>query len=183
MTKAKNGILLLLVLVALIWVGRAIDSFDNDGVSVAGMGIIPRHVSGLSGILVAPLVHADWDHLLANTVPLLILGIVIAMRGPEELIFVILVTMLTSGLGAWLFGRTAQHIGASGVVLGFMSFLIVRSIYDHRLSSFLISIAVAVVYAGSVVFALAPREFFSWTMHFFGLVGGALAAKWRYSRH
>lgn len=182
MTRAKNGILLLLLIVALMWVVRAIDSFDDDGVSVAGYGIIPRHLAGLSGILVAPLVHADWDHLMANTIPLLILGIVIAMRGPEELGFVVLVTMLVSGAGAWLFGRTAQHIGASGIALGFMSFLIARSIYDHRLSSFLIALAVAIVYAGSALLAVIPQGQFSWTMHVFGLLGGALAAKWRYSR-
>ena len=182
MTQAKNGIILLLLLVALMWIVRAIDSFDQDGVSVAGYGIIPRHLGGLPGILVAPLVHADWEHLLANTMPLLILGIVIAMRGPEEVVFVVLVTMLVSGMGAWLFGRTAQHIGASGIALGFMSFLIVRSIYDHRLSSFLIAIAVAIVYAGSALLAVVPHGQFSWTMHVFGLVGGAVAAKWRYSR-
>lgn len=182
MSKAKNGIILLLLLVALMWIVRAIDSFDNDGVSVAGWGIIPRHVAGLSGILVAPLVHADWEHLLANTLPLLVLGIVIALRGPHELLFVVLVTMFVSGLGCWLFGRPAQHIGASGLVLGFMSFLIVRSLFDHRVSTLLVSIAVAVVYAGTVLVALAPQGRFSWTLHFFGLVGGALAAKWRYSR-
>jgi membrane associated rhomboid family serine protease len=182
MTRAKNGVMLLLIIVAMMWVVRAIDSFDHDGVSVVGYGVIPRHVSGLSGILVAPLVHADWDHLIANTIPLLILGFVIALRGPEELGFVVLVTMLISGLGAWLFGRTAQHIGASGIVLGFMSFLIVRSIYDRRATSFLIAIGVALVYAGTVLLALVPQGLFSWTMHFFGLVGGTLAAKWRYSR-
>ncbi len=182
MTRAKNGVLLLLLIVALMWVVRAIDSFDNDGVSVAGYGIIPRHLAGLSGILVAPLVHADWEHLLANTMPLLILGLVIAMRGPEEVAFVVLVTMLVSGAGAWLFGRTAQHVGASGIALGFMSFLMARSLYDRRMSSLLIAIAVAVVYAGTAVLALVPHGQFSWTMHVFGLAGGALKAKWRYSR-
>jgi membrane associated rhomboid family serine protease len=182
MTKAKNGIILLLILVALMWLVRAIDSFDNDGVSVAGWGIIPRALGGLSGILVAPIVHADWDHLLANTVPLLVLGILIALRGPHELLFVVLVTMFVSGIGCWLFGRPGQHIGASGIVLGFMSFLIVRSLYDRRLSSFLIALVVSVLYAGTAVLALMPHGLFSWTLHFFGLVGGALAANWRYSR-
>lgn len=182
MSKAKNGILLLFAIVIALWFIRALDSFDTDGISVAGVGIVPRTTIGLEGILIAPLVHADWDHLIANTIPLLILGIVIAMRGPQELLFVILVTMLVSGVGCWLFGANAQHIGASGIVLGFMSFLIVRSVYDHRVTTFLITVAVIVVYAGTLQWALIPQGRFSWTMHFFGLVGGALAAKWRYSR-
>lgn len=182
MNRARQGVVVLLLILGAMWIVRGLDSFDSDGVSVAGFGILPRTISGLSGILVAPLVHANWEHLLANTTPLLILGLLIAMRGAEEIAFVVLTTMLVSGLGCWLFGSPAQHIGASGVVLGFMSFLIVRSIYDHRLSSFLIALAVAAVYAGSVVLALVPHAYFSWTLHFFGLVGGALAAKWRYTR-
>lgn len=183
MNKAKSGVTLLLIIVALMWFVRALDSFDTDGVSVAGYGVVPRTISGLSGILIAPLVHADWNHLIANTTPLLILGLLIAVRGADELLYVVLVTMLVSGFGAWLFGAPhSQHVGASGIVLGFMSFLVVRSIYDHRISSFLIAVAVAVLYAGSIAFSLVPHALFSWTMHFFGLVGGALAAKWRYSR-
>jgi len=174
-------VIALVIFVGAIWIVRVLDSFDNDGISVAGIGIVPRTWSGLSGIIVAPLIHADWSHLLANTAPLLVLSILILFRGVPEYVFVLLTTAFVSGIGTWLFGTgNTQHIGASGVILGFMGFLLFRSAFDRRLSSFLITLIVAGVYASAVVMALVPRGWFSWTMHFFGFVGGFVAARLRY---
>ncbi|HVG24526.1 MAG TPA: rhomboid family intramembrane serine protease [Thermoanaerobaculia bacterium] len=176
----KARVAVLAAFIGTLWIVRALDSLSPGAGSVAGHGIVPRTWIGLYGILTAPLIHYDWSHLIANTTPLIILSAIILLRGVEELAFAMLVTALVSGAGTWLFGSSAEHIGASGLVLGFTSFLLFRSAFDRRLSSFVITLVVAGVYATTVVLSLIPHGWFSWTMHFFGFVGGIVAARLRY---
>jgi membrane associated rhomboid family serine protease len=148
-----------------------------------GHGIVPRTAYGLSGIVMAPFLHANLQHLLANTIPFLILGAVILMRGVRAFVFVLIVSALVSGLGTWLFGAPhTEHIGASGVVFGFLGYLLVRAAYDHRISSALIAVAVAVVYGATFLTSLMPTSGISWTGHVFGFIGGAMSARMRYRR-
>jgi membrane associated rhomboid family serine protease len=135
----------------------------------------------LDGIFVAPFIHGNLDHLLANSIPLLVLGALILLRGVREFVFVVLVSIVVSGVGMWLFGSgNAQHIGASGVVFGFFGYLVFRTAFDRRLSSAIITILVAVAYGTAMLYSLVPRETISWSAHFFGFVGGFTAARLRY---
>lgn len=148
-----------------------------------GHGIVPRTAYGLSGIVMAPFLHANLQHLLANTVPFLILGAVILLRGVRAFLFVAVVSALVSGLGTWLFGTpNTQHIGASGIVFGFLGYLLIRAAYDHRISSALIAVAVAVVYGATFLTSLMPEHGISWTGHVFGFIGGLTSARMRYRR-
>lgn len=166
---------------AAMWLVRVLDAFGSGG-SAAGHGIIPRTTAGLEGIPVAPFIHADFEHLIANTIPFVLLGALILLRGIAEFVFVTLVSGLVAGLGTWVFGSgNAQHIGASGIVFGFFGYLLLRGAYDRRLSSILLMLVVAVVYGASIVAALVPAVGVSWTGHIFGFTGGCLAARWRYA--
>ena len=177
----KRRVAILLVLVGVMWLVHAIDAFLPVGVSAAGHGIVPRTWDGLWSIPVAPLIHADWDHLMANTIPLLVLGALVLLRGLHEFIFVTLFTAIVSGLGIWLFGTgNAQHVGASGVIFGYFGYLVFRSAFDRKLSSAVITLGVAILYGTAMVFSLVPSEQVSWSGHFFGFVGGFLAARIRY---
>jgi membrane associated rhomboid family serine protease len=177
--KARAAILF--ILVGTLWLVHAIDAFLPRGISAAGHGIVPRTWDGLWSIPVAPLIHADWDHLIANTVPLVVLGALILLRGLYEFIFVTLCTVIVSGLGTWIFGTgNAQHIGASGVVFGYFGYLVFRSAFDRKLTSALITLVVGVAYGTAMVYSLVPSEEVSWSAHFFGFVGGFLAARVRY---
>jgi membrane associated rhomboid family serine protease len=148
-----------------------------------GHGIVPRTAYGLTGILMAPFLHLDLQHLFANTIPFAILGAVILLRGVREFLFVLLVSAVVAGLGTWLFGApNTQHIGASGVVFGFLGYLLIRAVYDHRISSALIALAVGVVYGGMFLTSLMPAEGISWTGHVFGFLGGVTSARLRYRR-
>ena len=148
-----------------------------------GHGIVPRTAYGLSGIVMAPFIHANLQHLLANTIPFVLLGAVILLRGARAFLFVAVVSALVSGAGTWLFGRTnTQHIGASGVVFGFFGYLLVRAIYDRRITSALIGFAVVVVYGAAFLTSLMPAYGISWTGHLFGFLGGIMAARLRYGR-
>jgi membrane associated rhomboid family serine protease len=164
-----------------MWLVRIVDMIVPTPGSIAGHGIIPRTLIGLEGIPVAPLIHVDLEHLLANTIPFLILGTLILFRGVFELLFVMLVSGLVAGLGTWLFGAgDSQHIGASGIVFGFFGYLLFRTAFDRRWTSALITLLVAVLYGTAMLYALVPAAGISWSGHFFGFIGGVLAARLRY---
>ena len=148
-----------------------------------GHGIVPRTAYGLTGIVMAPFLHANVQHLLANTIPFVLLGAIILLRGAETFTFVLLLSAAIAGLGTWLFGTpNTQHIGASGIVFGFFGYLLVRAVYDRRISSALIAIVIAVLYGATLLSSLVPAAGVSWSGHVFGFLGGALAARVRYRR-
>ncbi len=164
-----------------MWCIRLIDNFLPANFSAAGLGIVPRTWDGLSGILVAPFIHSSFRHLIANTLPFAVLGAVVLLNGVGEFVFVFVVSALVAGIGTWLFGAPdTQHVGASGVIMGFMGFLLFRAAFDRKISSALITIVVAAFYATAIAWSLVPREDVSWTAHFFGFIGGAIAARLRY---
>jgi membrane associated rhomboid family serine protease len=170
----------LLGFVGAMWLIYGMDTFLPEGQSVAGHGVIPRTWAGLNGILTAPLIHANLQHLVSNTLPLLILGAMVLLRGINELLFVTLVGVLTSGLGKWLFGSSGNHIGASGIIFAYMGYLLFRSAFDRKISSIVVTLLVAFAYGSAMAVGLLPREGVSWSGHFFGLLGGFLAARLRY---
>ena len=143
-----------------------------------GHGIVPRTMYGLTGIVMAPFLHASLQHLLANTIPFVLLGSIILLRGARPFVFVLVTSALVSGFGTWLVGMpNTQHIGASGVVFGLFGYLLARAVYDRRVSSALIAIVIAVVYGAAFLTSLMPAQGISWTGHFFGFLGGVIAAR------
>lgn len=177
--KARGTVLA--ILVGIMWLVRGIDSMLPLGFSAAGMGIVPRTWDGLYGIPITPFIHGSFEHLLSNTIPLLVLGALILARGVIEFVFVFLTTTIVSGAGTWLFGTGhAQHIGASGVVFGLFGYLVFRTAFDRRISSAIITLIVAIAYGSAMAYSLIPQEQVSWSGHFFGFVGGFAAARLRY---
>lgn len=167
--------------VAAMWFVRALDMLAPGGGSAAGHGIVPRTWFGLEGIPVAPLIHASFEHLVANTIPFVILGALVLLRGVMEFVFVVLTTALVGGLGTWLFGQgDAQHVGASGVVFGLFGYLVFRTAFDRRWSSAIITLLVAFGYGTAMAYSLIPEEGISWSGHFFGFIAGFIAARLRY---
>jgi membrane associated rhomboid family serine protease len=171
----------LLTFVGLMWFVWLLDLAVPGARSAAGIGIVPRTWPGLEGIVVSPFIHKDLDHLVSNSVPILVLGAMILARGVGEFGFVVLVSGLISGLGTWLFGSgNTQHIGASGVLFGFFGYLVFRTAFDRRLSSAVVTLVVALAYGTAFAYSLIPKEAISWSGHFFGFIGGVTAARMRY---
>ncbi len=170
-----DGLRALGALVAVMWaveVVNALDSYrlDHDG-------IVPRNLSHLDGIVFAPFLHASFSHLLGNTVPFVVLGFVIALAGARRLLLVSLIVALVSGLGTWLTapGGTVT-VGASGVVFGYATYLISRGVFDRRVGEVGLGIVVFLLFGGALISDLIPRSGVSWEAHFFGGIGGVLAA-------
>ena len=159
---------------AAMWADEIVDLFPHTHFD--SWGIRPRTVRGLWGILFAPFLHAGFPHLIGNTVPFLILGSVIAVGGVARIVQVVVLVGLTSGFGTWLFGQSnSVHIGASGIVFGFVTYLVSRGLFARKILWILGGIIVLVVYGG-IVWGLFPRPGISWQGHLFGAIGGVLAA-------
>ena len=141
-------------------------------------GIEPRELDGLVGVVAAPFLHADFGHLLANTIPFLVLGIMIGLQGVARVLLVTGIVMLVSGLGTWLVAPdNSIHIGASGIVFGYAAYLLARGVFNRDVVEIAIGLGVAAIWGTALLGGLVPQDGVSWQGHFFGAVGGVLAAR------
>ena len=148
------------------------------GGALLKFGIIPRSTDGLIGILVAPFLHANLNHLVANTVPFLLFGWLVMLRDRRHFAVVTLLAMLGSGLLSWTLGApNSIHIGASGVVFGYFGFLLLAGWYARSAGSIAISLLVGVLWGGTVLGVLPGTPGISWQGHLGGFIGGVLAAR------
>ena len=162
-------------MVALMWVVEVVDALGAD--PDYALGIIPRRVSGLDGIVFSPFLHGSWGHLIGNTVPFVILGGVIALGGLARIAAVTLLVGLVGGAGVWLFAQSnSVHIGASGLVFGYAGYLVARGFFTRSLLHFAVGAVVAAVWGTTLLSGLVPHDGISWQGHLFGGLGGILAA-------
>lgn len=161
--------------VSLLWVVEIIDWLTAD--SLDSYGIRPRTEEGLGGIAAAPLLHAGWGHLEANSGPLLVLGFLVAVLSTARFIGVLAWAWVVSGFGVWLVGPgDAITLGASGLVFGLLTYLLIAGFLERRPIGILIAVGVFIVY-GSVLLGVLPGEpGISWQGHLFGALGGVVAA-------
>ncbi|MEJ7728677.1 MAG: rhomboid family intramembrane serine protease [Polyangiaceae bacterium] len=162
---------------ALLWVLEIVDQLFLHG-SLDQLGIRPRTLTGLRGILLAPLLHGGFAHLVSNSVPLLVLGWMVMLRETRHIFPVTALATLVGGLGVWLVGAPGSvHIGASIVVFGYLGYLLLRGWFERSLWSIVGSLFVAVLYGGLVLGVLPGQAGVSWEGHLFGFLGGVLAAR------
>jgi len=166
----------LLTIVAIMWLVEAADRLLFGG-ALDRLGIVPRQLVGLRGVFFAPWLHGSFAHLAANTVPFLVLGFLVLVRHRRQFASVSVIIALVSGLGTWLVAPAQTiHIGASGLIFGYFAFLVVTAWYERSFAAVALAVLVIALY-GSIVWGVLPvAAGISWQGHFFGLVGGALAA-------
>jgi len=175
--EIKTQAIILATFVAIFWLLEILDQFVFRG-SLDIFGIIPHQVIGLRGILFAPFLHGDFPHLIANTVPFLILGWLVMLQETSDFFIVTGLTMLVGGLGVWLFATPGSiHIGASILIFGYLGFLLLRGYFQRNIPSILLSILFFLLYGGTIWGVLPSRPGISWQGHLFGFLGGVLAAK------
>jgi membrane associated rhomboid family serine protease len=173
---AYGGFLVVGLLVAVMWVVEVVNALDGQRLSRDG--IIARRLSGLPGILSAPFLHVSFAHLIENTIPFVILGLVIALGGAAQVIGVTVVAVVVSGLGAWALSSTGSDtIGASGVVFGYATFLIARGFFTRKVPQIAVGLMVAVLFGAALIASIVPQTGISWQDHVFGAVGGVIAAR------
>lgn len=160
-----------LILMWLIYLTQLI-----SGVDFGFLGIHPRDTHALLGILTAPLVHGNWEHLLSNSLPLLILGVILFVSYQRIAILVWCGIYFFTGLLVWLFARDSFHIGASGIIYGLASFLFFNGFFRMDIKAIAIASGVAIFYGGMVWGVLPIYPGVSWESHLFGGITGAVMA-------
>jgi membrane associated rhomboid family serine protease len=173
----------ILTFVALLYLVELIDQLLNHSLDVNG--IRPGQTDGLWGIIFAPVLHANWQHLAANTVPLLVLGFLVTLAGMSRFIWATAVIWILGGFGTWLIGNMGSscgptdHIGASGLIFGYLAFLLVFGIFVRRFWDIVIGLVVLFLYGGVLLGAMPVLHQcggVSWQGHLSGAVAGVLAA-------
>jgi membrane associated rhomboid family serine protease len=156
---------LVFVINNLIWPGR----FDQNGV-------IPRHLASLPGIIWAPFLHGSFQHLVANTLPLLILGGIICARSRAEFAMIALAGTLLTGSLTWIFARNASHIGASGLVFCLFGYVASQAYFRHTFGALVLSAVCVLAYGGMLKGVFPSSTPISWESHVAGLVSGIVLA-------
>ncbi len=165
--------------VILMWLVELVDWLSGRLLVLDLWGIRPRDLDHLSGILFAPFLHADFAHLAANSIPFFVLGTLVFWRGEREFWLVTGLIILLSGGGTWLIGPARSiHVGASGVVFGYLGFLLFLGWFERSAASILRAMAVGLIYGGILWGVLPFQTGISWQGHLFGFLAGLLAAAW-----
>ena len=174
--KLKPRMKLLGGLLALMWAVFLVTALS--GGALLSLGVIPRTAIGLRGILFAPLLHGSLAHIVANSIPFFLLGWLVMLRDSGHFLPVTIFATLGSGLAAWLLGAPGSvHVGASGVIFGYLGFLITAGWYERSVASILLSVVVIVLWGGMVFGVLPGQTGISWQAHLGGFIGGVLAAR------
>lgn len=166
-----------LLFIAMLWGIHIVDYALP--VDFNGFGLRPRTLGGLLGVPLMPFLHGGWGHLVSNTIPLLILLVLLAGSRANSLAIVVSLVLL-GGLLLWLFGRDSIHVGASGLIYGLIAYLIVSGFLERRLLSLIVSLVVLFLYGGTMFWGVLPSadERISWDGHLFGAIAGGIIAYW-----
>jgi membrane associated rhomboid family serine protease len=173
----------ILTFVALLYLAELIDLLTDH--SLDGNGIRPNTTDGLWGIIFAPVLHANWQHLMANTIPLLVLGFLVTLAGISRFVWATAIIWILGGFGTWLIGNVGSscgptdHIGASGLIFGYLAFLLVFGVFVRRVWDIIIGLVVLFLYGGVLLGAMPVLHQcggVSWQGHLSGAVAGVVAA-------
>jgi membrane associated rhomboid family serine protease len=163
-------------MIALMWVLEIIDAIA-PGQPLDAYGVHPRDVGGLPEIISAPFLHVGFGHLISNTVPFAVMGAAIALGGLARVLLVTAIVGVVSGLGVWLIAPSNEvHLGASGLVFGFATYLVMRGILSRSLLELVVGVVVVGVWGIGLLQGLLPQDGISWQAHLFGAIGGVIAA-------
>ena len=182
-TRPTLGRALIVVggILAVMWALEFLDAVTLNALD--SFGIQPRQLSELPNILWAPLLHFGWPHLISNSVPFLVLGVLTYLSGTGRFVATTLISAIVSGLTAWLLAPPGSiTAGASGVIFGYLTYLLVRGFYTRKIGQILLAVVVFAIYGTVLLGVLPGTPGVSWQGHLGGAVGGVLSAWWLHGR-
>jgi membrane associated rhomboid family serine protease len=166
---------ILFIALAAMWVIEVVDTTVLDE-ELQRNGILPRTRVGIDGILWAPFLHSDYGHVASNSVPLLALGGLVAVRGMRYWAWVTFAAVAVGGGLTWLLAGDGNHIGASGLVFAYFGAILGAAVFERRVRA-LGAALIALGFYSSLIAGLVPQDFVSWEGHLFGLAAGVIASK------
>jgi len=170
----KKRVTNILIFISILWIITIVDSILPF--EFCQYGIVPRTLKGLIGIISAPLLHANFFHLLSNTLPLFVLLLVLFTFYTDDALDVVILSVLIGGSLVWIFGRASSHVGISGLIYSLAAFLILAGIIRKDIKLFLISLLIIFLYGGLIWGVFPTRYWISWEGHLFGAIAGFLLA-------
>ncbi|HXV94221.1 MAG TPA: rhomboid family intramembrane serine protease [Pseudonocardia sp.] len=171
-----RAFLTVLVFTVALYVIELADQLSGE--FLEAQGIVPRELDGLDGVLWAPLLHDDWGHLVANTLPFLVLGFLVMANGFAQFLAVTATIWVLGGIGVWLTGgANTVHIGASLVIFGWLTFLLFRGFFARSGRQILVAAVLFFFWGGLLLGVLPGQPGISWQAHLFGALAGVLAAR------
>lgn len=162
------------VLMVILYGILLVDSFIPFRIN--SFGIIPRTQRGLIGIFTSPFLHGGLQHLISNSIPLVVMLLTLSVFYEKKWIPVVTIIVIIGGGLTWLFGGDGNHIGASGLIYGLAGFLIANGIIEKNMKSLIITIVIGLLYGGLIFGVLPTDRRISWEGHLFGAVGGVIAS-------
>jgi membrane associated rhomboid family serine protease len=176
LANARRALFVMAGVLALLWVIQIINWADGYQLTQS-YGITPRRLGSLPYLLTAPFLHVSWTHIEGNSGPLFIFGFLAAYRGIGKFVSVTAIAIVTSGLAAWLFQPPSSvGVGASGVIFGYLGYILVRGFFDRHGIDVLLAAIMALCFAYQFT-VLLPHQGVGWQAHIGGLIGG-VAAGW-----
>lgn len=172
--KVIKSLIISFAFVFLLYAIRISESILD--LNLTEFGVLPHETIGLRGILLAPLIHSDFLHLFSNSIPLLVSMFFLFYAYPRSAVYVFIIVYLVSGTGVWFLGREAYHIGASGLLLGFIAFLFCMGVLRKEKKSIGISLIIVFLYGGTICGLLPTDPSVSFESHLFGFTTGVLCA-------
>ena len=174
-TSASTASVVIGGFVALLYVIELADTLLHHRLDQEG--VEPQQTDGLLGIVFAPLLHGSWEHLIGNTLPLLVLGFLVLLSGVRLWLQVTAIVWVVAGLGTWLVAPpNTIHLGASVLIFGWLVFLLLRGFVSRRVGQILLGLLILFLYGGILWGVLPGQPGISWQGHLFGAIGGAIAA-------
>lgn len=171
LAEARKALFVMVAFLAILWIVQLINAADHYQLA-SNYGIRPRDASSLPDILSAPFLHVSWTHIESNSGPLFVFGFLAAYRGVVRFLGLTALVIIASGLAAWFFGSPSTiGVGASGVVFGYLGYILVRGFFDRHGIDIMIGAVMAVCFAYQFT-VLVPRAGIGWQAHIGGLVAG-----------
>jgi membrane associated rhomboid family serine protease len=167
--------LVMLLILAGLWILELLDQLSGN--ELDQLGIHAREVDGMPEIFTAPFLHAGWDHLISNSLPFYVLGFLVLLGGLARWVASSLIIIIISGMTAW--SLTPAHtiiLGASGLIFGWLTYLLARGIWSRRPAQVVVAIIVLLLYGGLILGVLPGSAGVSWQAHLGGAIGGVVAA-------
>ncbi|MDN5761210.1 MAG: rhomboid family intramembrane serine protease [Microlunatus sp.] len=170
-----GAVVVMTALLAGMWLLETLDQLSGERLD--GYGIHAREIDGLAGIATAPFLHAGWDHLISNSLPFWVLGFLVLLGGLARWLISSAISIVSSGLTAWMLTPADTVIvGASGLIFGWLTYLLARGLWSRSVPQILVAVGVLVVYGGLIWGVLPSGSGISWQAHLGGAIGGVLAA-------
>ncbi|HHF7345826.1 TPA: rhomboid family intramembrane serine protease [Legionella feeleii] len=173
-SQTQQNLKILAIILFLPWLVYFINFFL--GKRLLYLGIIPRHMVGLPGILFSPLLHLNFNHLFFNSIPLLVLSNFVLINGLTYFLWVTLVITIISGFLTWCFAKSGIHVGASGLITGYWGLLVTDILQQGTLTAIILGVISLYYFAGIFLGVFPGKKGVSWEGHLFGLLAGLITS-------